>query len=226
LDLLRVESDAEELPPHFPSSAVHSLVDYGRARIGAADALVPVSAELVAASFDGQLNRNRVRFTGCRQYGSSSSLHFEDLPAASAAALPAAKIWLPAGLTVEIRLRRGLNFDTDAAGDPVTASVEAAVTKAGQVILRKGAELRGRIRSLHQVLHPVPAVLIGIEFTDADYEDTRAFFRAVLDDVGPQTGLQLQRPQMQPGVCTFRALGTGVRLRAGLPMTLRTVATR
>jgi hypothetical protein len=224
LELLRVEAAADDLPPAFPSSEVRSVVDYSRTRLGAAEALVPAGAELVSAQFSGEENRNRIRFSNCRQYGSQSSLYFGDVPDTPAKPAPQEKTWLPGGLTFGVTLRHAIDSNTAAAGDPVLAVINTPVEKAGVVLLRKGAVVRGRIRKFQRVLYPIPAILIGLEFTDVDYQETRAYFRAELEDIGPQSGLQVQRPQMQKGVCSFRALGPSVRLRPGLPMTVHTVA--
>lgn len=78
LDLIRVEDHAVDIPPAVGMSAVGSTVEYARMQIGNSNVLLPQSAELVVTDLDGMEMRNKIEFSGCRMYGSESTVSFGD----------------------------------------------------------------------------------------------------------------------------------------------------
>ncbi len=73
-------------------------------KIGDADFLLPESSELIMVDTLGTENRNRTRFSGCRQYAGESVVSFGD-PPPNLDSLPVAPNYrsmdVPPGLRIE-----------------------------------------------------------------------------------------------------------------------------
>jgi hypothetical protein len=78
LDLIRVESHAVDIPLAVGLTEAGSTVDYARMQVGDSNVLLPQSAEQVVTNLDGTQMRNKIQFSGCREYGSESTVHFGD----------------------------------------------------------------------------------------------------------------------------------------------------
>lgn len=78
LDLIRIEDHAVDIPRAVGMSEIGSTVEYARMRIGNSNVLLPQSAELVVTNLDGTEMRNKIKFSGCRVYGSESTVSFGD----------------------------------------------------------------------------------------------------------------------------------------------------
>jgi hypothetical protein len=86
IDLVRLEMQAEDIPPALLLREVGTYVDYSRVRIGSTDVLLPQQGELHSTDILGRESRDVIVFTDCRAFQTDSSMHFE--PGAST---PAAK---------------------------------------------------------------------------------------------------------------------------------------
>jgi hypothetical protein len=75
-DLLRVEAHAVDIPPGVGLSDVTTIIDYRKVTIGRSDVRLPVRAELTITEMSGRAAHNVTTFSGCRQYGSESVIHF------------------------------------------------------------------------------------------------------------------------------------------------------
>ena len=84
LDLVRMETRATDFFTGFPVKAVESTVDYGRIRIGEADVLLPLRAELKTTGQDGNESRNLTTYSNCREYTGHSTITFGLPPEATA----------------------------------------------------------------------------------------------------------------------------------------------
>jgi hypothetical protein len=78
MDLIRVEEHAVEVPPKVGMKKIDWTVDYARMRIGDSSVLLPQSADLVVTQLDGWERRNKIGFSGCREYTSESTVRFGD----------------------------------------------------------------------------------------------------------------------------------------------------
>jgi len=78
MDLIRIDEQVVDLPPQLGMSASSSTVGYARMQIGSSSVLLPQSAELVVVNLDGTEMRNEIKFSGCREYGSESTVRFGD----------------------------------------------------------------------------------------------------------------------------------------------------
>lgn len=79
MDLLRVDEEVVNMPPITRMRASTSTVDYARMQIGNSNVLLPQSALLTVTELNGTEQRNQVKFSGCREYSSQSSVRFGDI---------------------------------------------------------------------------------------------------------------------------------------------------
>lgn len=76
LDLIRLQVEADDIPSSLPVTRSGETMEYARARIGAAEFLLPRASELIVRHASGAENRNRICFEGCRQYTGESVIRF------------------------------------------------------------------------------------------------------------------------------------------------------
>ena len=184
LDLLRVDVSGDEMPAELDLAASDVRTYYSRARIGNSEALLPQRAELVMTFFSGEASRNVVTFSACREYGSESTISFEPLPEPTRE-LPRAQdreVNLAAGLLVPVALETAIDSKTASIGDAVRARVRQDVLQDGQLMLPAGALISGRIRSLDRHAGSESYFLMGIEFSEAEWQNARAGFLGELVD--------------------------------------------
>ncbi|MCU1273588.1 MAG: hypothetical protein JWO48_1019 [Bryobacterales bacterium] len=251
LDVLRLEANADEIPPDLPLTAVKSTLEYTRVRFGSQDLLIPQSAELIVTELNGQQRRNVIEFSHCREFTARTSVSFNAAENITEnPAIPVVEISLPAGLRLSVRLAHAVDSETAAVGDPISASVEADVKQKGKLLVPQGAILRGRIRQLDSHAIPREYHVIGLEFTDLEFPGHHGRFFGEMEYIGlpaalmdATTGVRTKidesilshlqiatRVQREtywtreiPGVSTFSIKGRRLMLPEGLHMTWRTV---
>ena len=251
LDVLRLEINADEIPPDLPVTAVKNTLEYTRVRFGSQELLIPQSAELIVTELTGQQRRNVIEFSHCREFSAQTTLRFE--AAADITGKPAItveEITLPAGLRLPVRLTHTVDSKKAAVGDPISATVESDVKQKGKLLAPQGAILRGRIRQLDAHETPREYHVIGLEFTDLEFPGHHGRFFGEMEYIGlppalmePTTGIRtgidesmLGHLQMAtrvqretywtrevPGVSTFSIKGGRLVLPEGLHMTWRTM---
>lgn len=251
LDLLRIETNAAEIPPDLPIAAVTNTMGYARVRIGSADLLLPQSAELILTMVTGEENRNRIEFSHCREFGANSMLTFEPpSTVAPASAAPVNEISLPPGLRLPVHLANAIDSENAAVGDAISAIVESRVEQKGAVPIPKGAMLHGRIRRFERSTTPTDHYIVGLEFTDLEFPGYHARFFGDMESVDTLQDLQwilttsrsktielgirggimttsetaVYRAIPIPGVSTFFMGAAKFHLPEGLHMTWRTVS--
>jgi hypothetical protein len=251
LELLHLETNAQEIPPGFALAAVKNTLEYSRVRLGSQDLLIPQSGELIVTEVDGQQRRNVIEFSHCREFAAQTALNF-DAPAnpTDNPASATMEVTLPARLRLSVRLAQSIDSETAAVGDPISASVESDVKLKGKLLVPQGAILRGRIRQLDSHAIPRPYYMVGLEFTDLEFSGQHARFFGTMEDIGlppavmdamttSQTTFEepgpgqlhvLKRVQREtywtreiPGVSTFSIQGSRLLLPEGLRMSWRTV---
>ncbi len=210
LDLLRLEVEADNIPPELHMARAADSVDYMRADIGGQSFLLPQSSELKMVDEGNSESVNQTHFTRCRQYTGESVLVFSDpLPDAPAPRPVTSVFQVPAGLTLEISLDTPIASGTSATGDPVTAILQKAVKKSGNIVAPKGALLHGRITSLrHQNAERGGYFILGLEFFEMEFPGAKGSLRAELDQVLSAGGVI-----SGPGSTRF---GANVRMNTGL----------
>lgn len=77
-DLIKIEDHAVDIPLSVAMNSVDATVEYSRVWIGGSDVLLPRTAVMVVVHPDGSQRRNELRFSGCREYGSESTISFGD----------------------------------------------------------------------------------------------------------------------------------------------------
>lgn len=248
-ELLRLDINGDDFPPNMAVEGVMTRMDFGRVRIGKDYVLAPQAAELLITEASGAQSRNQMEFTQCRQFHAESAISFDAPAAAGSDPEAVTEIELPAGLTLKLDLDSPVDSDTSMTGDPVTAIVSAPVEVKGQVVFPKGALAHGRIRRMERYEGPHPYLLVGLEFTEIEFENRRAAFfgrLANMDEISGVTRslsstIQTQSSMMNgrmeltrtttatvgvpeiPGVGTFFAEGRRARLPKGWHMTWQTV---
>ena len=244
LDLVRLTVSADDVPPELGIKEAVDVVDYSRAQIGDASFLLPAASEVSMTDSTGAARRNRSRFTGCRQYTARSVVSFGEVPLPGEPTNPAkaAELTLPAGLDVNLILETGINTETSAVGDRVTAKVFADVKRNRAVVIPKGAIATGRITALERGTQPRTHYLLSLRFPWLVFGTRRAEFLARLEAVTSPTGastyqtgslripyspasiayLSLSSSEQKPGLGVLRLLGDRVQLVPGLRMIWRT----
>lgn len=247
LDVVRLEVRADGLPPRFPISGVATTIDYARVRLGTREILLPQSAlTILTEGFSGARSFNFTEFSHCRQYTTQSEVSYSASPSSTPEPGGAGlkEITIPATLRVSIALSDAVESRDAAVGDAIEAKVLADVVQKGEVIVPKGAVLRGRLRRMDAQSGPPQHVVVGLEFTDLEFSGRHARFFGVLvgvDSVVPgfrwivdsmkvtrkRTGRGTEvttsgtsyRIQEVPGVGTFFMEGSAFRLPQGMAMT-------
>lgn len=163
-DLLRLEIQADNVPPKLKISAAGSAIDYGRVRIGDADFLLPLRSELRITDVGGTENRNRTRFTGCRQYLGESKLSFADPESTTTEPKRIVELDLPAKLDIDSTLETPIALGRTAVGDPVTAVVRRNVKRSGTIVIPKGALIHGRVTLLREQNIGYEGYVVGLHY--------------------------------------------------------------
>jgi hypothetical protein len=231
LDVARIEVFSDSIPRPVGMERADMVIEYQRARIGASDALLPRSATVVSTLRDRKVKqRNRIEFSGCRQYGSESVISF--LPenvvpqAEEKVGLPGApEIRLPEGTHLVLRLAAGLDSANTPVGSRIQAVVDEDVRDGERVLMPKGAKVSGRVRTLSRVVRGGNAFEVGLEFTQAEWDGGWAQFSAGLEEVEPGTVAQLTLSSFADESTDSAPIGTFyVRGKAfTLPLGFRTV---
>lgn len=173
LDVLRLEVEADGLPPKLDLREVSDTMEYKRTRIGSSDFLLPSVSESLMVGSRGDASRNVVRFSACHEFAGESTLKFGDDDAVGAAGPPSSaaaakpELKLPKNTDLALQLVSEIDTDKAAVGDPVKAALANDVKEKGKVILQKGTEVSGRIVRLE---HYQDFTVLGLMFDEAESE--------------------------------------------------------
>lgn len=178
LDLRRMEVFAEDIPPELGLLAAETSVDYGRFRIGEEEFLLPSESKLMMA-LPETVNRNWIRFSGCRRFAGESTLLFDDpvLDEVAATSVALAEVTVPAGLNLQLEIP-DLDLMHGAVGDPVRAIVRADLKNRRQLLAPKGSVAHGRIVLLDR--YPTYFAL-RIDFQDLEWPGGHARLKLSFD---------------------------------------------
>jgi hypothetical protein len=231
LDLIRLETRAEEIPPDLDCREVRESVTYGRLRLGVSERLLPSGAELALANREGRESRNMITFSKCRHYTAETSISYSTPadPGAPVRARP--QLELPAGVALVLRLEQPISIRESAACDQIVARLDKVVRSSG-VLLPKGTRVLGRIRRLERHLSSPASILVGLQFFAAEVQDRRITFRArltgaqatpdvtrVVSDVPEvvhgEEGLDIENDGTSTGFGSFRVPGKDLHLQRG-----------
>jgi hypothetical protein len=177
-DVVRLEVEADDLPPKLDLRQVSDTMEFKRTRIGGSDFLLPSVSEVVMMGLRGDASRNVVRFSACHEFAGESTLKFGDDD--DVAAAPAAKQELKLPKNAEISLLLTGEIDTNKAvvGDPVKATLASDLKEKGKVILPKGVAISGHIVRLERYQD---FTVLGLMFEEAESETVHAKLELTLD---------------------------------------------
>jgi hypothetical protein len=189
LDLLQLEARADEIPADLPYTAASSEIDYGKVRIGEVDVLLPQRARLSLSKRDGE-DRNEVGFSQCRAYSTQSAIHFDAEPVAESvqpSIVP--EFALAPNIPISLQLMEAIDSNSAAEGDMITARVVGDAKLKGQIIVPRGALVKGRIRRLESYAESPAHFIVGLEFMEIDFGSSRGIFNGRLEQIDPLPGL-------------------------------------
>jgi pathogenesis-related protein 1 len=225
LELLRITVDVLDLPKETGLCEAQSALEYASVRIGDSDFLLPRQSQLHTVD-PGRLetNSNSV-FTSCREYRAESVLSFggADIPDASASAAKSRDPLL-AGIRLTLRLDAGIDSDTAAGGDAVTARVVNPVRdpKSNAIVFRAGAVAHGRINRMEHWLDSLPRFVVGIHWDSMTAGEDTVPFNAIRDRNSEEAAartihtLQLRpMPVGPPDALVFPSVAKRYAIRAG-----------
>lgn len=203
LDLLRLESSADEIPAELPIVFFTSDVTYGRVQIGGRDVVLPQSGEMHMLNTSGEESRDTLEFTHCRSFRTESTVSFDLNPPATAGPPPAAfrstvvghpkaEETLPAGLDVTIALTTPVS-ERSAVGTAIEGRVTHDVRERGVVLIPRNAVAHGRIRRMDRFTDlSGDYLVVALEFIEIETTGALVRFFADLTDVQRLPGLDLQ----------------------------------
>ena len=189
-EMLRLESESDGIPPTLPLASMKSRIDYGRMTVRGKTIWFPQSAEMSLAELSGQETRNRIEFSHCREYTAASKLSFDE-PAQPAPPPPAplARVDLPAGVTLDLRLETAIESSAVRVGDPVTARLASDAVLKKKVLIPAGATVKGRLRRMERSSEIKPHYVVGLEFSTIETPTTTTRFYGALESVQQIAGL-------------------------------------
>jgi len=242
LDLIRLKSRADEIPPSLPLAEASESVNYARMRIGDDNVLLAQQAELHMLHATGMESYNRLDFTHCHAYSAHSDLRFDPKPEEPAqASIPntadGAGQNVPALLLVAVELTTSIS-DQDSVGTLIEGKVSSDVLRKGKLIVPHGSAVRGRIRRLERD-EGGGAFILALEFTEVDVPAGPLPFYADFLRIDKSTGIQpslfervlvsgiktgeetIALPEL-PGVASLLVSGASFTVPSGFRMVWRT----
>jgi hypothetical protein len=212
-DVIAFRIEANEIPRDLDTLQAVEHTEYARAHIGNSDYLIPATSETMLMDLKGEIARNQVTFTRCREYTGASTVTFTepgaDPPTQPA---PAAPQPLPSRIELQIRLTTPIEQGVTAIGDRLTAEVIRAVNRplpipAGSVVaLRVIGMETGALRA--GSVSVIKLQLLRVEAAGQPYDVRSATLRGV---TGP--GRYHGTPE------GWVSVGGSLRIPAGFQMT-------
>lgn len=199
LELMRIDIEADLIPPETGILKAGERLDYQLVRVGARDALLPLHSQVHLLDEEGYTSTNQTRLTRCREYGVESSIRFDDADAASDAASQTRELIFEPETEIELMFEQPLVHGQIAVGDAVEARLRRDVKAGKRVIAEKGALARGRVRRMQSIPGGPPLLNVTIEFQELIGKDWKARLNARLMRTEPVANVQAQ-PQGRRGV--------------------------
>ncbi len=205
LDLLALEVQTYDIPDKLGIAEADTAITYARVSIDNAEVLLPRVAMLTILATDGVADMNRSRVGACRQYGTESTLKFDNLDRPDAKSSPAsaeeaaaAVAELPDRALFDLALEAPLHPSAAALGDAIAAKLLNPIKDGNVVVVPQGARVTGRIVRLEKHDRPFPVYEIGLEFTAATVGERVITLVATMVDAGPEKGLIRQSRRLEP----------------------------
>jgi len=208
-DLVRLDLNADDIPPTLPLSALTTSIHYGRTVLANnLTVLLPETADVRMVKSSGEISEDQVEFTHCRVFGAESTVSFNPPDNSEPVRFGATTLDdtlrpLPAGLQIAVKLRTGITGSM-AVGALIDGAVAADVKDKRSVIIPAGSPVRGRIRRLERYTDPFDYYVVGLEFTEVEVEGIRHIFYADLADTDLPPGVELTLSAGNNGLDTLR----------------------
>jgi hypothetical protein len=208
-DVIRLELNADDIPPSLPISALTTSVNYGRTVLTSQlTVLLPETADIQLVKNSGEISHDRVEFTHCRVFGAESTIDFnvsgvEQQARFGAVSLDDTLRGLPGGLQVAVKLRSRVSSDL-AVGTLIDGVVAGDVKDKHAMVIPAGSPVRGRIRRMERYTDPFVYFVVGIEFTEVEVEGIRHIFYADLEEIDSAPGVELTLSTKNNGLDTPR----------------------
>ncbi len=176
-DLVRIETDAREIPAYLEIVSAVSRIDYQSVDLNSENFLIPRMAHETTGLKSGAENHNRTEFSDCRRFGASSGISFGDEDAVEVdQPVRWERVEFPVGVSLAVRLTSRVDSGKSKIGDRVEGVLESDVRHNGDVVAPKGAEVLGRIRRLERYSSSAPYFTLGIALSEVRFDDKRARF--------------------------------------------------
>jgi hypothetical protein len=205
-----------------------TAMEYSRVKIGQSEFLLPLSSELAMTHLNGDENRNRIHFSGCRQYSGESVLSFGEAPMDAPIAAVAKKkenVNIPANARLEVALDSDVDSEHSMVGDAIVATLRQDIKVAHRTLFAKGATLAGRILRLER--HSDHYV-VDLLFSAVDSPDTHSTVTARVEvspfDIGGVSRNYLPRDPSHSDPGLLSMFGSRLHLPKGFHLRLRTFA--
>lgn len=148
LTLVQLDVSADEIPPELGVSGAVTRLEYEKIATATGEMLAPASADISMTHASGEVRRDSIRFSGCREYTANSSIRFEAPdPQEAVQQKLRDRVEVPAGLVIRMETTDEFDWKTAAVGDPVHARVTKAVRWQGGMV-PKGAIVSGRLQGM------------------------------------------------------------------------------
>ena len=193
-DLRQLVVEADQFTPADRVCRVRHVMDYTRVKIGSGEFLLPQVSTMDALYTNGVETLNETRYSGCREYVGESTIHFDDIGAASGTAASKAALQpLPSKVDLLIGLSKPIQTDTAAAGDAVDGVLLRDATDSNLgTIARVNDRVHGRILRLQQWMGPPPRWYVAIRFDSIERNGIQQPVSLKPIDDGDRTGQRLR----------------------------------
>ncbi len=156
--------------PEINIKSAEYLFDWAPVFLRGRRVLLPQMSTMRMEMFSGEIRRNEISLSQCREFRTDSAVRFDAGPEPTSGGAPEppgviAAGFLPADLIVPIRLLSGIDTGKSAVGDVFEAEVTRDVKRKGEILLRKGDQAEGRIRYLSTDRDPELHTLLWLEIT-------------------------------------------------------------
>ncbi|MGD0362844.1 MAG: hypothetical protein ABSC93_18355 [Bryobacteraceae bacterium] len=153
-DLVRLTVMADRLPEEINACQEITTLDYANVQLNNAGFLLPTNARLQIVDREGSELENRTVFSGCHEFHTESSIHFDSAPqdTTDSAKAVAKSLFLPPRLSLRIALTQAIDPATAAAGDTLKGKLTGPIkAKSGDVLVPAGATVTGRILHIERL---------------------------------------------------------------------------
>ena len=149
-------------------SAARLVLEYRREKIQFTEPLLVQSVDMDMVHMTGEEAHNRTIYSGCHMFATESTVHFDsvdDAAPANAAAAPRAITDVsapPAGLPFQMALTNPIDFEKQAIGDIVEATLTSDLKdERGRLLAAKGSKVQARIVSFKHYVNG-NSLLLGL----------------------------------------------------------------